>query len=222
MKNLFLIFFSFGCFCAAAQTFEQTFNNYLIAEQEKALRKANNDYVFEQNLKVLDNLLKKPVLQSYSDVALLYALDNVSDDISVAIDSAKSTDTLKYFIISINMYGDAQFIFSSIKNKANSGLASPSVNTSFQFGPLVLRNEVDILPKRTTNIEADNTVYLDRIKELITIHRDKLAPQGITVESYMKYEKEQKLKSTAEYLSFRSYFIKYMYVTYNLPLSKNK
>jgi hypothetical protein len=219
MKNLFLVLFSFGFFCATAQTFEQSFNNYLIGEKEQILRRINDQVVLEQNLKVLDNLLKIPVLQSSEDVALLYALDNVCNEIEVSIDTTAGADTVTHFIIYLGLRGSEEwFIHTSLKNKSGSGLATPSSNIQIVFGPDVTAYEIDILPKRTDNMETDNTVYLNRIKELITIHRDKLTPDGITFESYMVYEKQKKLATTVECLSFRSSFIRYMYAKYDLPL----
>lgn len=218
MKNLLLALFSFSFVCVNAQNFEQNFNNYLIQEQEKIIRDANQQIVLEQNFRLLDNLLKKKVLRSELDVAKLHALDNVCDEIKVEVDTAKSTDSLTHFIIFLSLKGGGEWVYSLLKDRRGSGLANPSSNTTLMPGPFVSHNEIDFLPKRTNNIETDNTVYLSRIKELITTHQDKLAPDGITIESYLAYEKQKKLQSSAEYLSLRTSFIRYIYSRYQIPL----
>ncbi|MEO5644250.1 MAG: hypothetical protein ABIQ40_04735 [Bacteroidia bacterium] len=193
--------------------FQSSFNNYLVWERENALKQHNDSAALVYSLTMLDNLLKKTVIQSKTDVAMLHAIDNICPEITLTIDSLRSKDTLQFFEVFISF--NAEKICDVLMSRQNSGLAFPSRNVSVTMYH-GLASQIDILPRRSDNIAMDTAAYLNRIKNLIKTHEDKLKPDNITLRSYQVMEMQSQLLTATDFLSFRSSFIFFLFQQYNI------
>lgn len=196
-----------------AKSLEQIFNDYLVGQKQYALEKYNDSIVLVHNLQMLNELLKKPMISSPADIAMLRAIDNVCPEISLRMDSSASADSIQNFSLVIN--GTSLGVYDNLDKKSKSGLLAPSRNVNVSVIHL-LAAQVEVLPRRSNSLSADTAAYMNRIKSLVKSHEAQLRSEGITIAAYQEMEKGSGLRTAQDYLNFRASFIRFLFEQYQI------